>query len=113
MTENLFSYGSLQSESVQLNTFGRSLEGHPDVLTGYKPGLIKIEDEALIASSGMTHHMNIMYTGNQSDEISGIVFTIDESELKQADEYEEVSDYKRILVELQSGKPAWVFVSSK
>lgn len=113
MTENLFSYGSLQSESVQLNTFGRRLEGHPDILTGYKPGLIKIEDEALIASGGVTHHKNIMYTGNQSDEISGIVFTIGESELKQADEYEEVSDYKRILVELKSGKAAWVFLSSK
>lgn len=112
MTENLFSYGTLQSASVQLKTFGRTLEGHPDVLIGYKFTLIKIENEALIALSGMTHHQNITYTGNQSDAISGIVFIIKGTELKQADEYEEVSGYKRIRVELKSGKTAWVFVSS-
>ena len=112
MTENLFSYGTLQSESVQLKTFGRILEGHPDVLTGYKLSLIKIEDEAVIASGGMTHHRNIVYTGNQSEVISGMVFIIKETELKQADKYEEAANYKRIRVELKSGKTAWVFVSS-
>lgn len=113
MTENLFSYGTLQSESVQLKTFGRTLEGHPDILTGYKLSLLKIEDEAVVAFSGMTHHQNIVYTGNQSDAISGIVFIINETELKQADKYEDAADYKRIRVELKSGKTAWVFVSSK
>ncbi len=34
--ENLFSYGTLQSESVQLETFGRKLEGEPDTLPGYR-----------------------------------------------------------------------------
>ena len=46
MQENLFSYGTLQLQSVQLNIFGRILEGVPDVLTGYKITLVKIEDEA-------------------------------------------------------------------
>ena len=111
MSENLFSYGTLQSETVQLKTFGRTLEGHPDVLTGYKLALLKIQDPAVIALSGMTYHNNIVYTGNQSHAIIGIVFSIDESELKHADEYEKGSGYKRILVELQSGKKAWVFIS--
>ncbi len=111
MKENLFSYGTLQSEAVQLNTFGRILEGHPDVLIGYKLTLLKIEDEAVIALSEMTHHKNIMYTGSRSDEISGMVFIITENELKQADKYEEASDYKRIRVELKSGKTTWVFIA--
>ena len=112
MKENLFSYGTLQLESVQLNTFGRTLEGYPDVLTGYKLTQIKIEDEDLIRSSGITHYQNIAYTGNSSDEVSGMLFLVSADELKQADEYEEDAYYKRVRVELKSGKTAWVFVSS-
>jgi hypothetical protein len=113
MTAHLFSYGTLQTAPVQLNTFGRTLEGYPDVLTGYKPGLIKIEDKDVVASTGMTHYQNIIYTGNRSDAISGMVFIITGTELNQADEYEEPAGYKRIRVELQSGKTAWVFLNSK
>ena len=112
MSANIFSYGTLQSESVQLNTFGKALEGDLDLLTGFKSGLIKIGDEAVIAKSGMTHYQNIFYSGNPSDTISGMVFMITETELKQADKYEESADYKRIPVKLQSGKTAWVYVSS-
>ena len=112
MSENLFSYGTLQSKSVQLKTFGRTLEGHSDVLPGYKPSLVKIADEAVIAETGMTHHQNITYTGNLSDTIQGMVFIITETELKQADKYEEPANYTRILVELKSGKSAWVYLSS-
>ena len=112
MTAHLFSYGTLQSSSVQLNTFGRILEGEPDVLTGYIRTLIKIEDEAVIASGGMSHYQNIVHTGNTSDTIHGIVFLIKETELKQADAYEKTAGYARIRVELKSGKKAWVFADS-
>lgn len=33
--EKLFSYGTLQLEQVQLDTFGRLLEGQADTLQGY------------------------------------------------------------------------------
>ncbi len=112
MSTNLFSYGTLQSIPVQLNTFGRILEGHPDTLTGYQLSLIKIEDESIIASSGLTHYQNITYTGKPSDAISGVVLIINEAEFKQADDYEANAGYIRIQVELKSGRTAWVFVSS-
>jgi hypothetical protein len=35
-TEKLFSYGTLQYEAVQLDTFGRTLLGQKDVLLGYR-----------------------------------------------------------------------------
>ena len=111
MAEQLFSYGTLQSEQVQLATFGRKLDGKSDILTGYKLTLLKIDDEAVIATSGMTHHPIIVYTGNTSDSIEGTVFTVTQNELKQADEYE-VEDYKRVSVELKSGITAWVYVNS-
>ena len=110
MQENLFSYGTLQLQSVQLNIFGRILEGVPDVLTGYKITLVKIEDEVVVAASGMTHYNNLTYTGNTSEEINGMVLKLSETELQQADEYEADADYKRICVELASGKTAWVFI---
>jgi Gamma-glutamyl cyclotransferase, AIG2-like len=110
--ENLFSYETLQSESVQLNTFGRKLEGHSDCLVGYNLFFVKIEDEAVIASSGITEHPKIQCTTNSNDTINGTVFTITQEELYRADEYE-VDDYKRIEVLLRSGKRAWVFVSSE
>lgn len=110
--ENLFSYGTLQSESVQLSTFGRKLEGHPDFLVGYMLSFIKIEDEAVIASSGMAEHPIIKYTNNPNDTISGTVFTITKEELFQADKYE-VGDYKRIEIVLRSGQKAWVFISAE
>ena len=110
MKDNLFSYGTLQLESVQLNIFGRILEGENDVLAGYKITFVKIEDEAVVAASGMTHYNNLTYTGNPSDEINGKVLKLTETELQQADEYEADADYKRIRVDLQSGKTAWVFL---
>lgn len=111
MTENLFSYGTLQQENVQQDTFGRLLTGHPDVLPGYKLSWLEIIDEKVLASSGANQHPIIGFTGNTSDAIEGTVFKITAVELKQADEYE-VDDYKRISVKLQSGKNAWVYISA-
>lgn len=110
LTESLFSYGTLQNESVQLCTFGRTLEGYPDTLVGYKLEMIEIRDKDVIVSSGTAYHPIIKHTSDYSDTIKGTVFNITKEELKQADDYE-VDDYKRILVQLQSGNNAWVYVS--
>ena len=111
MTENIFSYGTLQTEAVQFDTFGRLLVGIPDTIVGYKLTMIKIEDEKVIASSGAIHHPIIKHTGNYSDTVEGTVFKISETELKQADNYE-VGAYKRVLVQLKSGKNAWVYIDA-
>jgi hypothetical protein len=109
--ENLFSYGTLQLESVQQSTFHRLLEGQPDSLTGYKVSQIAIKDPEVIAASGLTHHLIISQTGNKADVISGVVFKVTHDELILADEYE-AEDYKRILVLLESGQRSWVYVSA-
>lgn len=109
--ENLFSYGTLQLESVQRDTFNRTLTGFKDTLTGFKISMVKIEDPAVIASSGLAEHPILSHTGESEDEITGTVFELTEAEIQQADEYE-VSAYKRAAVTLKSGKEAWVYVSS-
>lgn len=107
--ENLFSYGTLQLEEVQLATFGRPLMGHADVMHGYAMTMLKIEDPAVVATSGKTHHPVVAYSGDIRDEVRGTVFAITPEELRFADEYE-VANYRRDRVLLASGVSAWVYV---
>lgn len=108
-TENLFSYGTLRYETVQLATFGRTLAGQPDNLLGYVLEKLTITDPEVIAKSGEDVHSIIQFSGNPQDQIPGMVFKISKEELLQADKYE-VADYKRIQVQLLSGIFAWVYV---
>ncbi|PIS00371.1 MAG: UDP-N-acetylmuramate--alanine ligase [Chlamydiae bacterium CG10_big_fil_rev_8_21_14_0_10_35_9] len=111
-TENLFSYGTLRYEKVQLATFGRKLKGKEDSLPGYYLEKLEITDPDVIVKSGENIHSIIRFSGNPEDRIPGIVFKVSLEELDQADKYE-VADYKRILVQLLSGLFAWVYVSAK
>lgn len=107
----LFSYGTLQQDEVQLATFGRRLEGRRDALPGYATSLFEIRDAEVVKTSGKTHHFMARPSGNPSDEVPGIVFRITAEELAAADTYE-VSDYRRIAVQLKSGLEAWVYVGA-
>ena len=110
-TEHLFSYGTLQRETVQLATFGRLLGGQRDALVGYRITLIPISDEKVVNDTGDTHYKNIKFTGDSSDVVEGTVFRVTKSELEQADEYEVDADYERVVVELNSGIQAWVYLN--
>lgn len=111
-TETLFSYGTLQLESVQQTTFGRLLYGTPDAITGYSLSWIKITDPHVLATSGKTHHPMMTFTGNPKDCVEGMVFHITADELLRADAYE-VSDYKRVEATLRSGGKTWVYVERR
>jgi len=107
-TERLFSYGTLQTEAVQLSTFGRKLSGSPDALVGYRLRMIKIEDQDFVATSGAEYHRNLEFTGSASDLVEGTVFSVTHQELEQADAYEP-DGYKRVRATLHSGIEAWVY----
>lgn len=106
----LFSYGSLQQEEVQVSTFGRKLEGEKDLLTGYEPSLVKIEDHAVAERLKKTHHDNVNDTGDDWSSVQGTVFEVTDDELAKADAFEAQYNYKRAYVPLASGKEAWVYV---
>lgn len=110
-TENLFSYGTLQNKSVQIENYGRTLEGQFDKLIGYTLSMIEITDAAVIALSGAAYHPMVKHTGVLTDVVDGMVFEISADELKRTDEYE-VDDYKRVQVILESGKRAWVYINA-
>ncbi|MFY8273654.1 gamma-glutamylcyclotransferase family protein [Pseudoalteromonas sp. SSDWG2] len=110
--EKLFSYGTLQLEHVQKETFGRLLTGEKDVLIGYTLSEVKIKDQAVVKTSGKAFHPILKYTGKHSDAVEGTVFAITAAELAQADEYE-VDEYMRVLGKFQSGKKAWAYVCAE
>jgi gamma-glutamylcyclotransferase (GGCT)/AIG2-like uncharacterized protein YtfP len=107
--ENLFTYGTLQLEEVQLTTFGRKLDGRRDVLSGYRLVMITIEDEDFVAKSGTAEHRNLQFTGNATDFVEGTVFSVTKEELQRSDAYEP-EGYERVLVQLQSGTNAWIYL---
>lgn len=108
MPHYLFSYGTLQKPKVQLESFGRLLQGQPDELVGYTLGQLQISDEAVLATSEQLFHP-IAIPANPDQSIQGMVFEVTVAELQNADQYE-VEDYERISVILRSGKKAWAYV---
>lgn len=106
---NLFSYGTLQKEQVQIETFGRILHGEKDILTGYKLKMVEITDSEVLRKSDQKYHPILEFSGNDEDEVKGVLFEITNEEILQADEYE-VDDYKRIEKIFKSGKEGFIYV---
>ena len=111
-TENLFAYGTLQTEAVQLSLFGRKLDGKEDVLPLYRLTIVRIEDKDFVAASGSADLRNFQCTGNPSDVVEGTAFAVTKSELLQGDAYEPAG-YTRTLVQLGSGVNAWVYLDNR
>jgi hypothetical protein len=104
----LFTYGTLQQRDVQLDTFGRVVDGEDDALPGYTIDYADIEDPRVVDLSGLARHPIVRATGDPRDKVVGKVLLITEEELDAADDYE-VSLYSRIPVTLTSGRTAWVY----
>jgi hypothetical protein len=109
MKQYLFSYGTLQKEKVQLELFGRVLDGTSDALRGYKVTPVEIKDEAFLARGEQKHQLTAVSSQNKNDIIEGTALQITEEELSIADKYEP-EGYKRIKVVLESGKEARLYV---
>jgi len=108
----IFSYGTLQEENVQASTFGRLLNGEKDELPGFAKLLVQIPDPDTAAVMGRAHYDNVTFTGRNEDRVRGTAFEITDAELAAADEYEKDADYRRVEVNLASGKRAWVYIQS-
>lgn len=105
----LFSYGTLQLREVQLATYGRELEGSPDVLPGYRLERLPDRDPEAVRISGAKTHMVARRTGDPADRVPGMVFLLTPQELEATDRYEG-TDYARAELPLQSGRRAFVYV---
>ena len=106
----LFSYGTLQQENVQQANFGRKLVGYKDSLPQYMVDQLRITDPRVLRESGKEFHPILRYTGNSSDQVTGTVFELTESEIARADDYE-VDDYQRVKAQLKSGRICWIYAA--
>lgn len=112
MNEYLFSYGTLQKESVQLDLFGRLVPGATDVLRGFKVSVIEIKEDAFLATGEQSQQLIATPTNDANDSIKGTVLELTEKELQVADQYEPDA-YKRTKVVLESGKEAWIYTAAE
>lgn len=110
MNQNLFSYGTLQNTEVQLRLFGRLLNGTKVILKGYKLCQIEINDELFLAQGDGKFQMTLIPSKDVNNLIEGTIFELSESELLSADSYEP-DNYKRIEIELESGKRVWIYTA--
>jgi GNAT superfamily N-acetyltransferase len=104
----LFTYGTLQQDSVQLATFGRRLAARPDELVGFERLSISIDDPRFVAASGQSQHAIVKFNGRPDSRVSGLVLEVTDDELTSADRYEPAG-YTRISTRLASGMDAWVY----
>ena len=107
--ELLFSYGTLQQASIQLNVFGRLLVGELDQLSGFRLSKLDIKDQVNFAT---TSYPVVVFTDSPHDVVSGTVYQLSSSELLRADLYE-TQAYQRHKVSLVSKKTAWVFTATE
>lgn len=110
MTEYLFSYGTLQKEKTQLALFGRILQGSADILSGYQIATIEITDESFLSKGEEKFQRTLILTKDKNDTIKGTALEVTKEELLIADKYEP-ENYKRIKVQLESGKEAWIYAA--
>ena len=109
----LFSYGTLQLESVQLATFGRRLTGMPDAIVGFRETLMEMQDREVIAISGKTHHPIAAFSEDPRHQVAGVAFEVSDDELLRADGYETNPAYRRFAARLLSGGKAWVYADAR
>ncbi|UUX91370.1 gamma-glutamylcyclotransferase family protein [Methanoplanus endosymbiosus] len=127
MIERLFVYGTLMEPAIQREVFGREISGATDSLYGYRLGTVTFGNETFPAirsvslKSGEDGHNSgkaffagrvrspEIKSGTGEDEVSGIVLTLSDEELSEADFYEG-EYYARKEVSLKSGLKAWVYV---
>lgn len=108
--ELLFTYGTLQRPGVQIDTFGRLLEGIPAILPGYAITYEDLADPRLDDAPLPTSHPVLRHTGSPRDKAVGQVSRVTRGELEAADEFE-APLYRRKRVVLADGSAAWVYAS--
>ena len=113
--ESLFTYGTLQSPEVQLDTFGRRVDGTDGTLVGFRLEWIdaagaRDSGGSAIAAAPADRHRTLRRTDDPRDRVFGRVLQLTAAELDAADEYMAAAS-RRTRVTLSSGTEAWVYVA--
>ena len=95
----VFSYGTLQQTTIQLDLYGTTLEGITDQLKDYE----------LLNNVVYGKYPVVRKALNQV--VKGTVFNLTTQQLQITDQYEGEA-YKRIMLQLNSGIKAWVYIEN-
>jgi hypothetical protein len=107
--ESLFTYGALQTPDVQLDTFGRLIDGEGDALAGFRLDDGEAGDDRGPSSSSVHRRRVLRHTGHPHDRVFGEVLRLSPAELDAADEFV-MAGARRISIVLESGLSAWIYV---
>lgn len=107
----LFTYGTLQNSAVQRAVFGRTLDGAPDAVTGYRLGSVTIADPQVLQASGLAVHRILHPTGDPRDVVDGQVLALTDADLIAADAYE-TDAYRQVTAKARSGLRVFVYVAA-
>ena len=110
MSENLFTYGTLQKEETQLRLFGRTLNGVADILEDYTVSSIKAFDATFFATDVDKIQNTLVPTGVCGDFVEGVVYEISAEELRLVETHQP-RNFRRMKVKLKSGNEAWIFLA--
>ena len=95
---NLFIYGSLQNNEVQMHLFGRLHPGEEATLEGYK----------VVDFLDCDNQIYPTIEKEKGSSVVGKLIALTEEELSKADNYEG-GQFKRIEITLVGGQHAWVY----
>ena len=79
---------------------------------GHRLERLPDRDPEAVRISGLKSHFVIRPTGNEADRVPGMVYLLNKQELEATDRYEG-SDYRRVVLELESGRCAFVYVDPR
>ncbi|MGY5356111.1 gamma-glutamylcyclotransferase family protein [Wenyingzhuangia sp. IMCC45467] len=109
-----FSYGVLQFEKTQIETFGKPLPSKKDIVKGYKLDNIKVVNPEMVTLMDNNFHPIAKPSNNPNDEIIGTVFELNEDDLAKAEAFtNQCKTIKKIEVTLDSGKKSWMYVANQ
>lgn len=95
--ELLFVYGTLQDPAVQERIIGRVVKGSPDTLEGF-----------FKSQMSMPEGIYPLVIPRHGYEVYGMLLEVTDEELRRMDVYETTA-YRRVRVQLRSGRESWVY----
>lgn len=107
----LFSYDTLRSQDLQLQHYGRKLEGIEDTLSGYTLKDSTVNGVSMNRNSNTNSPQIAIKSQEKNGKIEGMVFEMTGEELVEADKMAAPNSI-RILATTDAGVEVWVYVES-
>lgn len=107
----LFSYDILNSQDIQLQIYGRRLDGMDDTLSGYTLKDSNLNGSKVKDNRTRTLSQHAIKTKDPKDKVKGMLYEITGEELVQTDRHI-LKNYHRVLETTDSGAEVWLYMEN-